>query len=440
MDENDIKTDLTAGKGRPEWVFSCYGPGKNAPRQLFGGPQREQSFEEMRVRHYQAAAAGNIDKAIQEAQACYADALRQNEVALNDLSGAVKYIIDGANEHPNRIDITEGKTGGFGQAPQAQPAQPAQPAQGPAFGQPAGMGGQHVPSPFGQPSALGQGGAFGRPSALGSQPAFGQPSFGQAGFSRPAGQPAFGQPSFGQPSAPGPSGFGQPSTAASPFNPIAKQNQQPNAFGQPSAPQTNPPFGQPSAQAAPTGFGQGSQPTPLGQPQPSQPPHPSAFNQPSPFGAPQQPQAQQPQPFGQPAPSGPAQPAAIPPDQLGVNGRKKGTFIRYDPKELDPLPLMTGQTVRDPMTNKLTAWKGQPVKYIKGHACYLHPQDGKSWIRIIYPDGPPDPASLKDAQAKPEEYTPEITAQYDFFFTHGYFKDGVIPPIPPKTEWLDFEF
>ena len=55
---------MLAGKGRPDWVFSCYGPGRNAPKQLFGGPQREQSFEELRLRHYEAAASGrevNLD-------------------------------------------------------------------------------------------------------------------------------------------------------------------------------------------------------------------------------------------------------------------------------------------------------------------------------------------------------------------------------------------
>lgn len=449
---------MTAGKGRPEWLFSSYGPGKDSPRQLFGGAQREQSFEEMRLRHYEAAAAGNMNQAVQEAQALYADVLRQTDVALNDLDGAVKYVADGANEHPNRLDIVEGKTTtGFGQGPVSQPAQAsafgqpsgmgaAQPAFGkPSFGQPSAFGQPSMGQPsapaqgpgFGQPSSLGQGGAVGKPSGLGSQQAFGQPSFGQSGFAKPA---AFGQPSLGQPPAPAGPAFGQPSTI-SPFNQLSSQNTQAGGFGQPSGQQGISSFAKPGEQQAPTGFGQPSQPAPnpFGQPQQAQP-----FGQPSTgqsaFGAPQPAQP----PFGQqPNPSGFGRPAAQPaqPAQPTQPDDKKRAFIKIDdPNELNPFPHMTGQTVRDPMSKKLTMWKGQPVKYINDAPCYLHPQDGRSFVRILFPDGPPDPAGLRDAQGKPEEYTDDINAQYDFFFDNGHFKDGVIPPVPPKAEWLNFDF
>lgn len=428
----------------------------------------------MRLRHYELAAQGNIQQAVQEAEALYADCLRQTEVTLNDVAGALKYVLDGDNEHPNRIDIVEGKAGagtGFGQAP-AQPSQPS------AFGQPSGIGGAQSafgkPAPFGQPSlgqpsfgqptapgqasfgqpsapgqgagfgqpsALGQPSAFGQPSGLGAQSAFGQPSFGQSAFSKSGfGQSSFGQTAFGQSSAPG-QPFSQPS-ATSPFNQISNQNQPATGFGQPPGQPTISPFGQPSGQpAAPTGFNQPTQPTPGPFGQPTQPPAP--FGQPSgqtPFGAPQQQQ-----PFGQqPAPSGfgqPAQPAQQPQQAPITEDGKRRPFIKIDdPNELNPLPYMTGQTVRDPMSKKLTLWKGQPVKYINDRPCYLHPQDGRTFVRIHFADGPLDPASLRDAQGKPEEYTPEINAQYDFFFTNGYFKDGVIPPVPPKTEWLSFDF
>ena len=36
----------------PIWPLSCFCPGVKAPTQLFGGEQREKSFEEMRVNHY----------------------------------------------------------------------------------------------------------------------------------------------------------------------------------------------------------------------------------------------------------------------------------------------------------------------------------------------------------------------------------------------------
>lgn len=132
MTANDIKLDLTPGKGRPEWVFSSYAPTRNVPRQLFGGPQREQSMEEMRLHHYELAAAGNMNQAIQEAQALWQESVNQMDSALNDLNGAVKYIIDGENDHPNRNDITSGAQGSSAAQPSAF-GQPAGPAAG-AFG------------------------------------------------------------------------------------------------------------------------------------------------------------------------------------------------------------------------------------------------------------------------------------------------------------------
>ncbi|GAD98787.1 conserved hypothetical protein [Paecilomyces variotii No. 5] len=470
----DIKTDLAPGKGRPEWVFSSYGPGKNAPRQLFGGPQREQSFEEMRLRHYEAAAAGNPAPAIQEAEALYAECLKQMDVALSDADGAVRYVVEGEKEHPNRVDITEGRTGpatagqggaafsqsssGFGQPTALGESQSAfgkptglgqQSAFGqPAFGQPSfGQASAPAQKPaFGQPSGLGaQGSAFGQPSSLGSsqsafgKPAFGQPSFGQSGFSQPAfGKPSgpspfgqapsaasgFGQPSsgpspFGQPSGQtAATGFGQPSTSASPFgqaaqspSPFGQVAKAENPFGQPST--TASPFGAPAQQPAPSGFGQ-----------------PAATTTASPFGQPATAAA----PFGQP----PA--AAQPPQPATASLGPKPQLKIEDPKELNPLPNLTGQTVRDPLTKKLTMWKGQPVKYIDEHPCYLHPDDRETYVHIFFPEGPPDQASLRDAQGKPEEYTPEVTEQYEFFIKNGFFKDGVIPSVPPKTEWVSFDF
>lgn len=58
-----IEADLNLSE-RPQWPFSAYGPGKDAPRQLFGGFPLEQSFEEMRVLHYLAVAQGNPQQAV----------------------------------------------------------------------------------------------------------------------------------------------------------------------------------------------------------------------------------------------------------------------------------------------------------------------------------------------------------------------------------------
>lgn len=461
MNSNDIKLDLTAGKGRPEWIFSSYAPTSKVPRQLFGGPQREQSMEEMRLRHYEAAAAGNMNQAIQEAQSLWEESVKQIDAALSDLNGAVKYIIDGGNEHPNRIDITEGQTGPS--ANQAQPSGPSafgQPSalgtssgwgkpagfgQPSAFGQPSSLGGQPAfgqPTAFGQPSTLGQGGAFGQPSSLGAgQAGFGKPASGQTGFAQAASNaPTFGQSSFGQPSAPGAAAPFGAKPVASPFGQVAPN--QPSTFStQPAGQPTPSPFGQPAGQTA---FGQPSAPgsgfggqsaqgvSPFGQ-QPQQTQN-IPFGQPSPsaiqstFGAPQQPTS-----FGQAA-----APQGVPVTNANAGPR---AFMKIDsPNELNPLPDLQGETRRNPVNNRITMWKGRPVQYISETPCYLHPQDNRTYVRINFPDGPPDATTLRDSQAKPEDYKPEIEEMYKFYLQNGYFKDNIIPPIPPSHDWISFDF
>jgi len=44
--------------------MSAYGPGRDAPIQLFGGFPLEQSMEEIRVQHYLALAAGNPQQSV----------------------------------------------------------------------------------------------------------------------------------------------------------------------------------------------------------------------------------------------------------------------------------------------------------------------------------------------------------------------------------------
>jgi nucleoporin NUP42 len=62
LDKNQIFTDLSTE--RPQWILSAYGPGRNAPEQLFGGPMRERSFEEMRLLHYIGMLSGNSQQAV----------------------------------------------------------------------------------------------------------------------------------------------------------------------------------------------------------------------------------------------------------------------------------------------------------------------------------------------------------------------------------------
>lgn len=65
--ERGILIDLR--NERPQWIFSAYGPGLKAPAQLFGGPLREQSFEETRLQFYLAAAEGNSQAAVRHVYA-----------------------------------------------------------------------------------------------------------------------------------------------------------------------------------------------------------------------------------------------------------------------------------------------------------------------------------------------------------------------------------
>lgn len=50
------------------WPLSCFGPGINSPRQLFGGFPVEQSPEELRVLYYLGAEQGNPQAAVREMQ------------------------------------------------------------------------------------------------------------------------------------------------------------------------------------------------------------------------------------------------------------------------------------------------------------------------------------------------------------------------------------
>lgn len=61
LDAADIKADLSGQ--RPIYPLSCYGPGREAPRQLIEGPV-EISPEELRVRYYSARAAGQENVAV----------------------------------------------------------------------------------------------------------------------------------------------------------------------------------------------------------------------------------------------------------------------------------------------------------------------------------------------------------------------------------------
>nr|XP_036582146.1 Nucleoporin AMO1 [Colletotrichum truncatum]KAF6790806.1 Nucleoporin AMO1 [Colletotrichum truncatum] len=371
LSKETIEKDLTSEQ--PQWILSAYGPGRDAPEQLFGGPMREQSFEEMRLHHVIATASGNPQQALNQAQELYQQAQQQMTAAVGNLDGAIQFIISAEQKHPNRIDICKqgtlpgGTTGEFAVGRRATSSLGQQNpfssnASSGATANPF-SGGNQTTSAFGSgPSSTGS--AFGQASSLGQKPnPFGTPSFGQtsqptSAFGQPSSTPAFGQASqptsafgsqaqnqtsaFGQPSQPS-SAFGQASQlggGTSAFGQASALGQKPNpfgtpAFGQPSQPSgTTSAFGQASAlgqkpspfggaaASGPSPFasagGAASNASPFGQTAQNNNANPSPFGQaaqnPSPFGAPAQ---ANPSPFGQPSqaasstPFGqPSQPAA----------------------------------------------------------------------------------------------------------------------------------
>ncbi|KAK0101541.1 hypothetical protein ONS95_006708 [Cadophora gregata] len=287
LDKKTIQVDLTSEK--PQWILSAYGPGRHAPAQLFGGPMREHSFEEMRLLHYMAVAEGNPQQAVQAAERLWQASEQQIQTAANNIDGAINFIISSEKEHPNRIDIVRGGQVGAGFQPNPFNGQPSFQQQSPVANPFAGASQSSQGAPaFGAPSALG--GAFGQTSALGQKtnafgtasPAFGAPTqLGATGFGQPS---ALGQKAnpFGAPAAHAltavpfssftatPNPFRQMPTSGAPTDSGTA-----NAFQRPPQPATSQTFGAPS-----TSFGAPSQ---TAQPNPfSQPSNPNASS--NPFG------------------------------------------------------------------------------------------------------------------------------------------------------------
>lgn len=275
LDKATIANDLSS-KERPPWILSAYGPGTRAPIQLFGGYPREQSFEELRLRHYELAIQGNHQTAIEEAQLLVNNAEQQIQAALNDVDGAIKYVINGENQHPNRIDMTNLKgntprqpqglsqnqqTASFGGTTSGLSSAPITfgTPSGPTFGPPnlpPSNSAQSQTSTFGQPSSFGQPAALGRPTTSFGQPSstFGKPSMVAPTFSQPSGPSPFSAPTNPSPFAPS-SGTGANQQSSSTVNHAS------SILGQSSAPQANP-FSQPAAPFQSNVFGRPSNPNP----------------------------------------------------------------------------------------------------------------------------------------------------------------------------------
>jgi len=62
LSKDTIQKDLA--EERPAWILSAYGPGRDAPEQLWGGYPIEQSFEEIRLHYMTGEASGNAQGAV----------------------------------------------------------------------------------------------------------------------------------------------------------------------------------------------------------------------------------------------------------------------------------------------------------------------------------------------------------------------------------------
>ena len=438
LNKERIVDDLT--RDRPRYILSAYAPERELPIQLFGGYPREQSFEELRLRHYELAFTGNEHQAILEAQTWFTSAEQQIQTALNDVEGAIKYMINGEKEHPNRLDICQNKN-----VPATENQRQGVFQQGnSAFGEPS-TSGLRQPSTLGQqPPLFGQ-----QKSPAGQIPAFGQSAqlgrpttgFGQA--TSTFGKPSSLGPSLGNPLAPAPS-FGQPS-APSAFGKLSNLGQQPAAsFGNPSTlgsseqpsafPHANNTFGQPTGSTLSNPFGQ-----PLNGLK-------SAFSQqPAPEATFGQAQPATVNPFAKPA-------VTAAPNVFGQSGSTTNSLSQQPVQASSAFESKSGNPLNKPPVSqnsgssqpthatyaggKLKTWKGKTVTYVD-NAPFIRSQDG-NLEKVLFPDGPPPLTKSLDLQD--ELYDEATKENYAFMKERRKFKDGIMPSLAPKKEWCSWDF
>ena len=460
---------------------------RNAPYALYGSCFRESATSRtltpiaLEIRAYTLQ--------VQEADKIFQASEQQMQTVINNVDGAIDFIISAEKDHPNRIDTCRASTSG--------PLQTSNPlSQGASTNAFSNTQGQSNPfgapsqttntAAFGASSTAAQSGAFGQPSALGQKPS----AFGAA--------PAFGAPSqlsapgaFGRPSALGqkPTPFGDPSSgpssgassgAAAPFSSFAQVS---NPFSQPQQQQAANPFGAPSNPPIANGFPASSQQTqqnpfaqtsgqasnPFGSPN-----HPTQQNPfgatSAPFGAPSPAPAN---PFGQPSTQPPeasanpfsnastttpnafAQaPAILTPNPFNSTQQTTTTVSPMDTRQMGgpPQPLVNGVASLGPngslqhppletyiskgIDGRLAMFKGMRVAY-KGDEAGVRGRDG-TWQKIWFPQGAPAP--YKDTEMEISKYGEDIKSSYINLQQSRSFQGGIIPLVPPRREWCTFDF
>ena len=90
----------------------------------------EQSPEELRFQYYLAKAGGSTQQYEQSERSAVDEANQRVQQILNDVDGAVKYIIDGKDQHPNRDDQVQKHGNNFNWTSRPSLTQPSTAAAG----------------------------------------------------------------------------------------------------------------------------------------------------------------------------------------------------------------------------------------------------------------------------------------------------------------------
>jgi nucleoporin NUP42 len=233
--------------------------------------------------------------------------------------------------------------------------------------------------------------------------------------------------------------FGQQPATSIPFG-APSQLAQANPFGQPSGQSRNP-FGGQNPPAQPNPFGSTAA-TPFGAPSHA-PKNPfgtqptNTSSQPNPFGA--TPAATN--PFGNPS-SNQANPLSRPTSSgtgafNGNTGFSNGTGSSSN-------PLFDAPSV-DP-NGRLINWHGKRVVYKDGVPGTEKQGDFKNgrreiiWERIWFPKGPPEVNLDTEVIDKSVYEDEKLKEAYMSAIQTGSFPGGIMPLIPPKREWCNWDF
>lgn len=308
----------------------------------------------------------------------------------------------------------------FSQAPSAFSQTQTIPAAG-VFGAPSQPA---ATNPFGitQPAASG----FGAPSQTSTSNTFVAASSTPFGAPSPAPRNPFGSSSTQPVVAPNPFGTTPVPSQANPFV-TAPTPAATNPFGAPSQP--NNAFGSAPALSRPNPFGTApvlSQPNPFG----------AAPSNSSPFVVPSSNQPLRPNPFGQP--SGPlanANPFGSGEHSSMGNGVVTGGPTRPYSAPRSANPPIASYSSKD-TTGTLTMFKGKRVEY-KDKVPGTIGADRK-WRKICFPDGPP--VFVKDAVVEEDKYDDETREAFERLRLTGSFPNNQMPLLPPKGEWVRWDF